>query len=108
MEIEEADFVSDDELSAFQEEDEGDNVDGPSSHGALSESNHEDTKTKPKDDMEEIHHLAKKETRRVRIWKAILWILILVAAALVTAGTYRILRGEENDDFELSVSCVSS
>jgi len=57
-----------------------------------------------RDESAEIRKLAQRETTRVRIWKVILLAIIAATAAAVTAGTYRILKQEEEDDFETAVS----
>ena len=45
-----------------------------------------------------------KETRRVRIWRWLVIIILLVSGASTSVLTYLLLHGEEEEDFETSVS----
>ena len=62
------------------------------------------TRSEKRDELDEIKKMAQRETTRVRVWKGILLVVLGVTAALVTAGTYRILEQEEEEDFETAVS----
>mmetsp|Transcript_27767 Transcript_27767/g.64985 ORF Transcript_27767/g.64985 Transcript_27767/m.64985 type:complete len:1198 (+) Transcript_27767:98-3691(+) len=81
------------------EEDEEDHTDTPMGSGGQIEE---------RDEFAEIRKLAQAETRRVLLWKGILLTVIGVTAALVTAGTYRILRQEEDDDFTTAYRLFSN
>jgi hypothetical protein len=59
-----------------------------------------------RDEVKEVHRLARKETTRVRIGKMLVLLSILVTAAIVSAGTYILLKKEEDDAYEDSVSAV--
>ena len=47
--------------------------------------------------------LAHKETKRIWIWKQLVIALIIATAALVSVGTYKFLKDEEDNDFHDSV-----
>lgn len=51
-----------------------------------------------------LKNATKKETRRVRIWRYLVIIMLLCAGATTSALTYSLLHSEEEDDFETSVS----
>ena len=48
--------------------------------------------------------VAAKETRKVRIWRYLVILMLLVAGASTSVLTYFLLHGEEEEDFETSVS----
>jgi hypothetical protein len=57
-----------------------------------------------RDEVKEVHKIAQKETARVRMGKLLVLVSILASAALVSTGTYIILKKEEDDDYNNSVS----
>jgi len=56
------------------------------------------------DEVKQVHKLAQKETKDVRVWKLMMLLAILTTAALVSAGTYIFLRQAEDADYQDSVS----
>jgi hypothetical protein len=59
-----------------------------------------------RDEVKEVHKRARKETTRVRMGKLLVLLSILVTAALVSAGTYILLKKDEDDAYEDSVSSL--
>lgn len=59
-----------------------------------------------RDEVKEVHKRARKETTRVRMGKLLVLLSILVTAAIVSAGTYILLKKEEDNAYEDSVSVV--
>jgi hypothetical protein len=59
-----------------------------------------------RDEVKEVHKRARKETTRVRMGKLLVLLSILVTAAIVSAGTYILLKKDEDDAYEDSVSAV--
>ena len=57
-----------------------------------------------RDEVREIRELAKKDTRRVRMWRLFVTVALLATSCSVTVTTYRLLRQEEEDNFETAVS----
>ena len=54
--------------------------------------------------VREVKNATKRELWGVRIWKALFLLVALTTASLVTAGTYVILKDEEDKGYETSVS----
>jgi hypothetical protein len=52
-----------------------------------------------RDEHAEIHQLARRETRRVRVWRRNVFLVLAGAAALVTTLTYLFLRNQEEKIF---------
>lgn len=65
---------------------------------------HQDGNEAERDEVEEIRKLARHETRNTKIWRAIVLILMVLLAALVTWGTYDGVRAEKVQEFETGVS----
>jgi hypothetical protein len=59
-----------------------------------------------RDEIKEVHRRAQKETTRVRMGKLLVLLSILVTAAIVSTGTYILLKKEEDNAYEDSVSAV--
>jgi hypothetical protein len=56
-------------------------------------------------EAEQVKKFAKKETSFMRVFKGIALASIILAAVLVSTGTYTLLKSEEDDDFRQRVSC---
>jgi hypothetical protein len=56
--------------------------------------------TTQKDQVKEVEEMAKRETRNMRAWKAVVCITILAIATLVSAGTWIFLKSEEDSNYE--------
>ena len=54
-------------------------------------------------EKELVEELTKKETRKVKIWRRNVFIVLGLTAALVTTMTYIFLRKQDGDDFDSSV-----
>jgi hypothetical protein len=94
-------MVTDDELSDIAEDEEIDN--GVSSEFG-EKSDDEEDEPKERDEVKEVKRLAHKETSHVRLGKLLVLVSILATAALVSTGTYIVLKDQEDDDFTHSVS----
>lgn len=56
------------------------------------------------DEVNEVKKLTKKESKGVWIWKFLVVVTTVATAALVSSGSYLLLRHEETNSFETSVS----
>lgn len=59
-----------------------------------------------RDEVQEVHKFARKETTRVRIGKLLVLLSILVTAGIVSAGTYILLKKEDDNAYEDSESAL--
>jgi hypothetical protein len=60
-----------------------------------------------RDEEREVRAMAQKETHRVWLFKFLVLVTILIAAGVVSAGTYLFLEEEDDDDFADSVRACS-
>jgi hypothetical protein len=58
-----------------------------------------------RDEMEGVRKLIDTENKVVQLWRAIVAIMLLSTASLVTYFTYKFLINEEQRNFEVGVSC---
>jgi hypothetical protein len=58
----------------------------------------------PRAEEKEVERLARRETTDVRVWRLVVVAAMVGAATLVSTGAYIILRKEEVNDFDKSVS----
>lgn len=56
------------------------------------------------DEATGVRKVARKDSKKVKVWRYLVIIMLLVAGASTSALTYLLLNGEEEDDFETSVS----
>ena len=66
-------------------------------------SGHSTSHEQPTEKKEADEPLAKEETKQIWIWKQLVIVLIIATAAAVSAGTYKFLKDEEDNDFHDSV-----
>ena len=59
---------------------------------------------KSPDEEEEIRKLSQKETSRVRTWRILVFLALLVTAVSVTVTTYILLKQQEHENFQNVVS----
>lgn len=57
-----------------------------------------------RDEEEEVRKQSQKETNRVRFWKYLVFLALLVTACSVTTTTYTLLVRQENENFRNVVS----
>jgi hypothetical protein len=58
----------------------------------------------PRAEEKEVEQLARRETTDVRVWRLVVMAAMVGAATLVSTGAYIVLRKEEVNDFNKSVS----
>ena len=51
-----------------------------------------------------VKKVARKDSKKVKVWKYLVIIMLLVAGGSTSFLTYSLLNGEEEDNFETSVS----
>mmetsp|Transcript_5375 Transcript_5375/g.13548 ORF Transcript_5375/g.13548 Transcript_5375/m.13548 type:complete len:966 (+) Transcript_5375:122-3019(+) len=88
----------DEERSVFRDDDDSSLTDPE--HGLLAEED--------RDEIKEVRKLAKRETRRVRIWKTILLAVVTGAATFVTIGAYNGVNDSEIKDYKSAYEQFSS
>jgi len=57
-----------------------------------------------RDEVKEVQNFAKRETTRVQLWRLVVLLMIICTGAGVTTLTYILLREEDKEDFETTVS----
>jgi len=57
-----------------------------------------------RDEVKEVLKLAKKETARVRVWRLIVLVTLLITGAVLSTFTYKFLKDEQHEDFKDAVS----
>jgi hypothetical protein len=61
-----------------------------------------------RDEIKEIQNISRTETRLIRTWRIILWVLFVITAAAVSSITYLLLQQEEYAAFQASVRTVET
>jgi hypothetical protein len=56
-------------------------------------------------EVKAIEHMAKTETQSLRLWRFVLFGILLVAGSIVSIGTHRYLSSQERQEAMESVSC---
>ena len=67
----------------------------------------------PEDEAEDdgshgVKKVAKKDSKKVKVWRYLVILMLLLAGGSTSALTYMLLNGEEEDNFETSVSFASA
>ena len=57
-----------------------------------------------RDEKKEVYKMSAKDTFRVQLWRAAVTLVLLLTAFAVTWTTYRLLKDEEESNFEVAVS----
>jgi hypothetical protein len=81
-----------------EDDDDDDDDDDSESSTSIDETNQQD---------ETIQNLAKRETAFVRMWRTIVISAMVLTGALLTTGTYLVLRNQEKDEGQQKVCCVA-
>ncbi|CAB9515790.1 Receptor-type guanylate cyclase gcy [Seminavis robusta] len=55
-----------------------------------------------RDERKEVYKMSAKDTRRVRLWRFAVMVVLLITALVVTLTTYRFLKAEETSNFEVA------
>lgn len=82
----------------------GDDIEDSSDPSVTTDPNASSTLDEARDEVKEIRDLAKKGTKRVRMWRLVVTVALLVTSCAVTLTTFRLLRKEEEDKFKTAVS----
>jgi len=59
----------------------------------------------PRDEVKEVQHNSRHDTRRIRWWRMVVAGMIGTTAVAVTVGTYVFLDRQETENFENAVCC---
>lgn len=59
-----------------------------------------------RDEKKEVYKMSAKDTSRVRRWRGAMTLVLLLTALGVTLTTYKLLKDEERNNFEVAVSPV--
>ena len=59
--------------------------------------------TTERDEKKEVYKMSAKDTFRVRLWRAAMTVVLLLTALGVTLTTYKLLKDEERNNFEVAV-----
>jgi hypothetical protein len=81
--------------------------DDASEHSSVDGSGNEvpqanEMETTQKDQVKEVQEMAKRETNKLRAWKFVVSLTVLVTATVVSTGTYIFLEGDELSNFKES------
>ena len=57
-----------------------------------------------RDEIAEVHKFSRKDTNRIRLWRLVIAMVLLVTALTVTLTTYKILKSEQDESFDTAVS----
>ena len=63
-----------------------------------------DSTTEERDEKKEVYKMSAKDTFRVKLWRGAVTIVLLITALAVTLSTYKFLKAEEKESFEVAVS----
>ena len=56
-----------------------------------------------RDEVKEIRKIASKDTKRMRLWRYVITVVLLLTAFAITFATYSLLKQQENENFETAV-----
>lgn len=84
----------------FDVDDEGDNSSTKLSVNTNPSSDNE------RDEIEEVQKFAKKDTRRIMIWRFVIFGVLLTTACTVTLTTWNILLKEQDEGFHSAVRVI--
>ena len=56
-----------------------------------------------RDEVKEIRKIASKDTKRIRLWRYVITVVLLLTAFAITFATYSLLKQQENENFETAV-----
>ena len=59
-----------------------------------------------RNEIEEVQKLSRKDTRRIRLWRVVIFSVLVATAAAVTMTTYKLLKNEQVKSFETGVSDI--
>lgn len=60
-----------------------------------------------RDEKKEIHKMSAKDTFRVQLWRGAVTVVLLITALAVTLTTYKFLKAEEKNSFEVAVRLLT-
>lgn len=67
---------------------------------------HHPNQSEERNEVEEVKKMTEKENRRVFIWHKLVTAIMIATAIAITVTTYKILKGENADDYLTAVSTV--
>ena len=96
-------YTSDDEDFFPLDDDDEDNEDNDDDKYYNPNSTRKHKKQKEDVQRQQVKQLTLKETRNMRIWKTLVFAFLVMAAAVVSAGTYFFVKKTETEEFEHTV-----
>lgn len=71
------------------------------------ENSRQDDSDESRDEVKEVENATRSETVRLRLWRVVVTVVLLLTALAVTLTTYSLLKREQKERFETAVSQVS-
>ncbi|CAB9507180.1 Receptor-type guanylate cyclase gcy [Seminavis robusta] len=71
-----------------------------SGHLGASQSNYSHDQDHVECGQDEVNNLTRNETKQIRFWKALVVFLLLLTACVVSAGSYKIMRSDEENTYK--------
>ena len=62
-----------------------------------------DSEEVDRDEVNEVRKIASKDTTRIRVWRFVITLVLLLTAFAITFATYSLLKQQENENFETAV-----
>lgn len=59
--------------------------------------------SRERDEIGEVQKMSSEETKRVRLWRAVVTLCLLATGVAITTTTYRFLNDEQEDNFKMAV-----
>ena len=62
-----------------------------------------DSEEVDRDEVKEVRKIASKDTTRIRVWRYVITLVLLLTAFAITFATFTLLKQQENENFETAV-----
>ena len=65
-----------------------------------------DSEEVDRDEVKEVRKIASRDTTRIRVWRFVITLVLLLTAFAITFATFTLLKQQENENFETAVSVL--
>ena len=66
-----------------------------------------DSEEVDRDEVKEVRKIASKDTTRIRVWRYVITLVLLLTAFAITFATFTLLKQQENENFETAVRSIN-
>ena len=66
-----------------------------------------DSEEVDRDEVKEVRKIASRDTTRIRVWRFVITLVLLLTAFAITFATFTLLKQQENENFETAVRSIN-